>query len=334
MDASIVVAAVIILEAALPSGQAEGAAPAEGKIAAGGPAAAKGPAAAGKKKVAAPALPGKGWHSLQEGLDIVRSRYLPLLVVHRGEVPAPDAAAADGPPPRARPEGGREFARDLMAFLADKASEKTLDSFVCVEVDREALQAPYPEVPPRALPPRSGASPRGDAAAAPSAGERLGIEPGVAVLVILDYREKVVRRYDVKLPRRENLRRELRAISANLARVAAETRRVEKIFDAAEYSYAWGEKRDAVLAVIPLDDPKVQGGVDAVFAARLAMVIARWKKEGAEAVAIGQALEVDRRYLEAVDAYKEAGRKYPFPEIVRDADRRAGIAMRKAQGEW
>jgi hypothetical protein len=72
--------------------------------------------------------------------------------------------------------------------------------------------------------------------------------------------------------------------------------------------------------------------LDSALAERLDSVLDRYKSDAADAMAIGEALEAERRFLEAVKAYQKAAFEYPFPEILKTSAIRQGTAMRKARG--
>jgi hypothetical protein len=245
--------------------------------------------------------------------------------------------------------------------LEDPEVRKALKGYLVSDLSAEVLAAPYPAAPvvpaPAAPAPAAGKpgskkadrnekngekrgqpEPKKAADAPPApvppvpAGERLGIVKGVPSLVVLDFRERVVRRYQEQAPRRPALIKELRKIAAEIARQAESARKVERILEKAEYSYTLGETREAVLLVLPLDDPKVRQGLDPVLADRLASTLGRYRNDGAAAMAIGEALESDNRFLEAVEAYRLAGVRFPFPEIAKASARKQASAMRKARG--
>jgi hypothetical protein len=291
---------------------------------------------------------------LKEALGVLRREYRPLLVIYLDE----------------KPEG--DFVREMKESLEDPEVRKALRSYVISDLSVEALAAPYPAAPAstpgeaspppgaaagapapaagkpaskkadrkekndpkrvRPEPPPPGPSKASAPAPAVPVGDRLGIVKGVASLVVLDFRERVVRRYQEKAPRRPALVKELRKIAAEIARQAESARKVERILEKAEYSYTLGETREAVLLVLPLDDPKVRQGLDPVLADRLASTLGRYRNDGASAMAAGEALESDNRFLEAVEAYRLAGVRFPFPEIMKASARKQASAMRKARG--
>jgi len=302
-----------------------------------------------KKEKAGPRIPGGKvrWISLQEALGILRKEYKPILVVYL----PPDGseggvAAPGGGIPEAKGKDGKApagFSRKMESCLQESPTEKILPAFLCVRLEEEALEISYPAVPAKGAPAggkggaggkeAEGARPgdAGNPKPAETVRQRLGIVTGVGAVVILNFREQVTRRFQEKAPSGEVFRRELRAIAVTIERQAAVARKVEKVIEGAEYAWVLGNTRDAVLALVPYDDPKVRRDFDPVLADRLGAVILRFKKEGAKAMAIGTSLESEQRYMEAVEAYQKAGRSFPFLEIKKDSARRAADAMRKAQ---
>jgi len=269
------------------------------------------------------------WVELEEGLKVLRKEYRPLALRY---LPAPPAEGA--------PNGAVSALRDLLRV---EEVEKELQNFVCVELSAPTLAKPYPvdAAPPSAVPsppqpPRGGASPSPpgppEREAVPSASVRLRLVEGVPALLILDFRERVVRRYQEKLPAPAALRKELAALARELRSQAVEARRVEKILEESKYSHALGEPRQAVLTILPLDDARARRGLDRDLAERVEAVLAKYRKEGQSLLATGEALESEKRYLEASEVYRRAARTYPFPELVRTANRRQSEALRKERG--
>ncbi len=191
-------------------------------------------------------------------------------------------------------------AEALEKVLKDPEVEKELQNFICVELSAEALEKPYP--PERAPPPApAGAAPlpKGDQAPAsppPPTSARLRLVENVPALLIM------------------------------------EARRVEKLLEESKYSHALGEPRQAVLTVLPLDDAKARRGLDQDLAKRVEAVLDGYRREGQSLIATGETLESQKRYLEASEVYRRAARTYPFPEIVRTANRRQSDALRKERG--
>lgn len=277
------------------------------------------------------------WLSLQDAIEILRREYRPLFIVY---------APGGGEDPE-KPRG--KFEADVKDCLKDPGILKALESYLCVELTTSALDSPYP-IPPGeagAMDVRKEERGREAAAKEKSAGgkagdppegtkkvsQKLGIVPGVPALLILDFREKAVRRYQEKLPKPGALRGELKGISGEMARLAGGAFKVEKLLERIEYTYGLGESRQAVLLILPLDDSKLQRSLDPVLSERVASLIARLRSDGARAMATGEALESERRFLEAVTAYEDAARRFPFPEILRESTHRQSIAMRKARGD-
>jgi hypothetical protein len=261
------------------------------------------------------------WLNLEEGLKILRKEYRPIALkysVPRGD-PARNASA-----------------EALEKVLKDPEVEKELQNFICVELSAEALEKPYP--PDRAPPPaKAGAAPppKGDqdpASPPPPTSARLRLVENVPALLIIDYRERVSRRFQEKIPAPGPLRKELAKTAREIRSLAVEARRVEKLLEESKYSHALGEPRQAVLTVLPLDDAKARRGLDQDLAARVEAVLAGYRREGQSLIATGETLESQKRYLEASEVYRRAARTYPFPEIVKTANRRQSDALRKERG--
>lgn len=267
---------------------------------------------------------GVRWLGPEEGLEAARREYRPILLVYLAAEEAAGAAPETVTGEEASEKGGarRRFAEEWTASRKDPSVEKVLAGFVCVEVSRKALEEPYPEGKRQQGWPERSKKPR-------LLGERLGLVDGVPALLVLDFREQVVWRHQEKLPRRSALRKELSGLARRMARLAAAARRVEKILEAAEYSYALGETREAVLQVLPLDDPRAQKELDNVLADRVLWVLGRYKKDAGRAIATGEALELEKRYMEAIQVYRQTAQRFPFPQTIKLAIRRQEEALRK-----
>jgi hypothetical protein len=304
----------------------------------------------GKPAAKRPEAAKAAWATLEEAIAAARKDYRPILILH-----APQAEGEAANP---------IFSTDARAALADPEVAKLLRGFSCVDLDRAALEKEYPAAarsgaapaPPAGADAKKPARPvrgRGKAAgvdakqdpvpdpppgepgtpgAAQTAGRKLGIAAGTPTLLVLDFRETVVRRISEKMPRREAFRKDLRALAAECARQAAVARKVEAVLEEAEYAYKLGETRKAVLAVVPLDDPGAQRTMDRVLAQRVGGILERYKKDAATAMAAGDSLERAKKYADAVTAYQDAARKYPFPDVVKESNKKQGAAMRKARG--
>ncbi len=291
------------------------------------------------------------WSDPTEALALLRKDHRPALFLYRGD----GTSAA--------------FEKEAGAALADRQFLRLLaEEYICVELTGAQLSLPYPvaagppsngvppkkpaEHPPGKTPPKEaeekgpkekGPAEKGPpdkdhseksgdpAEAPPTLGGKLGIVAPIPDLVIMDFREQVVRRYPAKFPPRENLRRELTALARKGAEQAAAAQRIEKLLEKAEYSYKAGERRTAVLSLLPLDDPKARRELDDPLAARVLSVIAAFRKDATQAMASGEALERDRRFLDAAGAYRKVSWDFPFPDVIKDAVRRQNQAVRKAQ---
>ncbi len=299
------------------------------------------------------------WLEPTEALAVLRRDHRPALFLYRGDGTSPayekEAAAAladrklqrllggeyicvaltgdqlsqpypliPAPPSKGdAPKKGAEVPGEKTPDKApDKAKEKRPVEKPGENAEKGPEKEPQKELEEKAPDPKE---------APPTLGGKLGIVAPIPDLVVVDFREQVVRRFPEKFPPREILRRELTSLARKLAEQAAAAHRVEKLLEKAEYSYKAGERRAAVLSLVPLDDPKARKDLDDGLAARVLSVITAIRKDAAQAIASGEALERDRRFLDAASAYRQVSWDFPFPDIVKDAVRRQNQAMRKAQ---
>src|SRR5262245_5999511 len=123
------------------------------------------------------------WVELGEAPAALRKDYRPLLVLY-----APESAGAGkrGDPPQG---ALAEVARDVTL-------RKHLSGFACVKLPEAALSKEYPAAPGPAA--AAAPAPPAPPPAKTSVAKRLGLVPGVPALLVIDFREKVARRYESK----------------------------------------------------------------------------------------------------------------------------------------
>ena len=280
------------------------------------------------------------WLGLGAGLVRVREKYLPALVVYEPAVePEKDAAKAAG-------EGGAP--RGLLAdHLTDTSICEALRRFVLVRLEDADLEKPYrppgeegqagegkrkadakggqAKDPPGAVEaPPGGAAPAGDSVAA-----KLQITPGKPSLVVLSFREEVVRRFDGELPAKTKLRKDLSFVTKVNDIQAAEARRVEPEIEASRYAFKLGKTRDAVLKVLPFEEKDSRQRMDTVLAKRVDGLLQEYKGKAKEALAEGDRLDKERKHEEAIKAFDKAQKEFPFPDVIRQASRRKSEILRK-----
>jgi hypothetical protein len=331
--------------------------------------AAAGPTAAEEPKQAPRSRPRANldWVSLETGLERLREKYQPALILFEPSreplradaAPAPDAAP--GGPSDPAPGGPSDPAPAAPGFLDEHLTDTTLRDvcrrFVLIRIGSADLEKPYPE-PGRAAAPGAGKGekgarpekgkdkkkedpgepppPAGDPAAAagkdkekpPALGTRLEVTDGKPVLIAFSFREEVIKRYE-ELPTRTQLKKELSRITKVSELHAREARRIEPELDGSLYAFRLGKTRDAVLKVVPFETKESRQLVDQKLGKRIDEVIAEYRAKAGEALAAADELEAKKKYEEAIKAYDDVGRDFPFPDILKEANKRKSVTLRK-----
>lgn len=306
------------------------------------------PSPPAKSSIRKPAAPGVAWLSLQEGLAVVREKYLPAILVYE---PGEREAAEAGQEPAESKKG----VASPVSLVEDASLRRTLKGFVCVRLWAADLAAPYPlpegDRPeprteagkdPRQGPvpgegPSSGSKPGaapGRGAELPSAGERLGLAAGAPSLVILSFREEVVARHDGDLPTRTRLGRELRRIAIVNGHYAAAARQAEKAIHDSRYAAGLKRQRDAVRLILKYDDTRVQETLDSVTKEEIVGLIGEYKEAARKAMRSADVLEGNGKYEQAIKEYDAVMAAYPFTDILKFANRRKNEILRKMTFGW
>ena len=264
--------------------------------------------------------------TLTAGLARVRKEYRPAVVLF-------DAVAPD--------EIGIEPWSPSKSF-ATTALSRSLKPYVVIRVSLAELSRAYP------LPPLPGGDAGGQAGSAVpklTVGEVLGLREGKPAAIILDLRERIVRFYDRapaaarrgesakeknrRLPRTSLLKKHLRQIAKVNFLFAKEARRVEPLLEKAQYSYAAGDSRAAVIIVRGLEPPKAQTRMDPVLKDKLAVFLVELREAAEAALGRAEALERQRKHFKAIDTFDKAAFDFPFKDVAVRASRRSGAILRK-----
>ena len=172
-------------------------------------------------------------------------------------------------------------------------------------------------------------------------GEELRLPVREPALVVLDFRERLVERYDNELPGRDTLSSRLKKILKISEYYARQSRPIEKLLLDSKEAQKLGNQRTAVLKVRALEDPGLRRKMDPVLQSWVATMIRDYRQEARKALdkAIALEREGDKlksdsglKYTKAIDAFEKIAKDYPFKDIVVEANRHSGEILRKMTG--
>jgi hypothetical protein len=158
----------------------------------------------------------------------------------------------------------------------------------------------------------------------------LELVEGRSALVVLSFREEVVLRHEEgRLPTALRLSKELTRIVKVNKLYAVAARRAEKAINDSRYARSVGKQREAVLIIRPFEDKKLQNGLDPVALEAVKKLIDEYKSQAREAMKAADKLEAQRKFTEAIVAYDDVAKSYPFADIMKQASLRKGEIYRK-----
>jgi hypothetical protein len=270
------------------------------------------------------------FHTLAAGLERVRAKRLPAIVLYQRSVAsglvAPTAPTVE--PPFFSP------------ILNDSRFRKVLRQYVLIRVEDPDLLKPYP------LPAGAAAKPGASSLAETiRVGAVLDLDGDRGTALVLDLRERIVVRYEDRkgkpprgavgegeprqLPRPSQLRRELSRIWKVNQLFAKEAARVEPLLEQALYSFRAGEPRAGVLVLRDLEGAKAQRKMDPVLRARVDEAAAEMRAKAQEAMVKADRLDRQRQYFKALDVLDAVLAEFPFKDVAQHATRRQGEILRK-----
>jgi hypothetical protein len=268
------------------------------------------------------------------GLDAafvrLRREYLPVVVFY-------DGGAQHTPSAKDVPSSWR-------AFLEAPGARRAFEGGLYAEIGDRDLDAPHP--PPAApekkdkdaakKPPPEGPAPAPGAVkdaegAVETTSARLGIVRGTPALVLVDFRERVHRRFARDLPDRSELEKLLKGFVATSRAQAALARKVEKALEESGYAYELGRKRAAVQKVLPFEDPGERRKMDPVLLAEVEALTRKYRDAARAVLDEGDALDRAKKYAEALKVLEKVPLEFPFPDLVRSANQKRGEILRKAR---
>ena len=271
----------------------------------------------------------RGYLSLADALETVREDYRPVLIYYDGGK-APHARESSIRLSWEKYFDGANFRRHLRRIPVVRLS------------DRDLL-ARYPGGLPifdrlarrmaRARDDRSAAesSEGGRARESDEIGEVLGLSSGYPSLVLLDFRERIVRRYAESLPTKLAFKKRLTRFLATNREFAKRARLVEKALEQSRYARNLKKWRVAVQAILPYLDGKVRRTIDPVAQHELTKLEREYREVVRDVLSQVDVLEQRRRYNEAMEILEDLINDYPFPDVVRESNHRSAEIYRKAK---
>ena len=161
---------------------------------------------------------------------------------------------------------------------------------------------------------------------------------GQPALLVLDFRERIVERYDAGVPRRSRLSPRLKKILKINTYLSRRARPVEKALVESRKAFEVGNSRAAILKVRDLESPKIRKSLDPVLQGWSAEVIKEYRDRAGKLLAEAESLEKDGdrlkadsalKYNKALNAYQRIARDFPFKDVARKANQRQGEILRK-----
>ena len=273
-------------------------------------------------------LGGVEWLGIEDGIESVRQRYQPALVWYTG------STSSDG--------------LGLLKRLEKSSFRRLFSRYVLIRVTPDDLGKRYS---PRPNGPRPRKAVKKKAPARPpvlkpaekqsTVGEELRLPVREPALVVLDFRERLVERYDNELPGRDTLSSRLKRILKISEYYARQSLPIEKLLLDSKEAQKLGNQRTAVLKVRALEDPGLRKKMDPVLQSWVATMIRDYRQAARKALdkAIALEREGDKlksdsalKYTKAIDAFEKIAKDYPFKDIVVEANRHSGEILRKMTG--
>ena len=267
-------------------------------------------------------LGGVEWTGVESGLASIRQRYKPALVWFTGNSPA-DALG-------------------LIKRLESSAFRRLASRYVLIRLTPADLGKRYSPRPTGPRERKAGRKAPGKPPSKPAGGstiaDELRLPAGEPALVVLDFRERLVERYDRELPGKDALNSRLKKILKISDYYARLSLPFEKLLLESKEALKLGNKRTAVLKVRDLESPALRKKMDPVLQSWVAKVIRDYRQEARKALdkAIALEREGDKlksdsglKYTKAIDAFEKVAKDYPFKDIAVEANRHSGEILRK-----
>ena len=268
-------------------------------------------------------LGGVEWQGIEKGLADVRQRYKPALVWYSGSSGKDDLG--------------------LLKRLENSAFRRLVEKYILIRLTPADLKKAYSPKPggPRtrkAGKRRPALKPLPAAADGPTVSAELRLPPGDPALVVLDFRERLIERYDRELPGKDTLSSRLKRILKISDYYARQSIPFEKLLLESKEALKLGNKRIAVLKVRDLESPSLRKRMDPVLQSWVATLIRDYRQAARKALEKAIALEKEGdklkadsglKYTKAIDAFEKVSKDYPFKDIMVEANRHSGDILRK-----
>ncbi len=269
-------------------------------------------------------LGGVEWAGIEKGLEAVRQRYKPALLWYSGSSGKDDLG--------------------LLNRLEHSAFRRLAEKYVLVRLTPADLKKTYPPRPTGPRPRRAakgrGPAPKRPPAATggPTVSTELRLPPSDSALVVLDFRERLVQRYDRELPGKDALSSRLKKILKISDYYARQSIPFEKLLLESKEALKLGNRRVAVLKVRDLENPSLRKRMDPVLQSWLDQILRDYRQAARKAMEKAIALEKEGdklksdsglKYTKAIDAFERVSKDYPFKDIMVEANRHSGEILRK-----
>lgn len=268
-------------------------------------------------------LGGVEWQGIEKGLADVRQRYKPALVWYSGSSGKDDLG--------------------LLKRLENSTFRRLVEKYILIRLTPADLKKAYSPKPggPRtrkAGKRRPALKPLPAAADGPTVSAELRLPPGDPALVVLDFRERLIERYDRELPGKDTLSSRLKRILKISDYYARQSIPFEKLLLESKEALKLGNKRIAVLKVRDLESPSLRKRMDPVLQSWVATLIRDYRQAARKALEKAIALEKEGdklksdsglKYTKAIDAFEKVSKDYPFKDIMVEANRHSGDILRK-----
>jgi hypothetical protein len=268
-------------------------------------------------------LGGVEWLGIEKGLADVRQRYKPALVWYSGSSGKDDLG--------------------LLKRLDHSSFRRLVEKYILVRLTPDDLKKAYPTRPEgprarRAAKRKPPLKPLPALAGAPTVSAELRLPPADPALVVLDFRERLIERYDRELPGKDALSSRLKKILKISDYYARQGLPFEKLLLESKEALKLGNRRVAVLKVRDLENPSLRKRMDPVLQSWVDKVIRDYRQAARKALEKAIALEKEGdklksdsglKYTKAIDAFEKVSKDYPFKDIMVEANRHSGDILRK-----
>ena len=300
------------------------------------------------------------WLDLHQGLEKLRDTRKPALIWYAGEpsVKKPSEKNPSEKKPSGKKDGeghpgaaGDQPKGFFTEFLEHPDFRRKVERFVLIRLRGADLLKPYPrrklpQIPRKPARFRVGKPGAGKAnrplekktKPPPVVREVLRVIEGQPVLLVLDFRETIVRRYDGddRPPARSALRKEFNRVVRNNAYHVKVARKVEKILADSEEQFRRGKVRKAVILVRGLESPTEKATFDRVLLAQVEKVIKDYR--GRAEKGLKKATELvdaakkspgrkGKNFLDALAILSRVARDYPFKDVIAQTREQRGVIL-------